>query len=98
MSDKLKPCPFCGGEAFFSERVEYGVKVVCKNCWNESKFYHDKIDAIKAWNIRTQPEFTPDELDAIRRNVCDWRAERELSKIEQAIIDKCNAALKGGKR
>ena len=96
MSDELKPCPFCGGEAFFHEIVEYGVKVVCKNCWNESKFYHDKIDAIEAWNKRTQPEFTPDELDAIRRNVCDWRAERELSKIEQAIIDKCADALKGG--
>ena len=45
---------------------------------------------------RVQPTFTPDELDAIRRNVSDWRAERELSKIEQSIIDKCNHALKGG--
>lgn len=98
MSDKLKPCPFCGGEAFFHKIVEYGVKVVCKNCWNESKFYHDEIDAIIAWNSRVEPTFTPDELDAIRRNVCDWRAERELSKIEQSIIDKCNAALKGGAR
>lgn len=42
-----------------------------------------------------EPAFTPDELDAIRRNVRDWRAERELSKIEQAIIDKCDAVLKG---
>ena len=95
MNDSLKPCPFCGGEAFFSERVEYGVKVVCKNCWTEAKFSHDKIDAIIAWNSRIRLTFTPDELDAIRRNVSDWRAERELSKIEQSIIDKCAAALKG---
>ena len=94
MNDSLKPCPFCGGEAFFSERVEYGVKVVCKNCWTESKFYHDKIDAIIAWNSRVQPTFTPDELDAIRR-MFDGRAERELSKIEQTILDKCDAVLKG---
>ena len=95
MNDSLKPCPFCGGEAFFSERVEYGVKVVCKNCWTESKFYHDKIDAIIAWNSRIRLTFTPDELDAIRRNVrgnCVLLV-REFSKTEQSIIDKCNAAL-----
>lgn len=96
MSDKLKPCPFCGGEAVFVKIVGLGVKVVCKNCWNESKFYYDAIDAIDAWNRRAKPTFTPDEIDAIRRNVCDWRAERELSKIEQSIIDKCAKALKGG--
>ena len=97
MNDKLKPCPFCGGEAFFREIVEYGVKVVCKNCWNESKFYHDEIDAIIAWNKRTQPTFTSDELDAIRRMFDErYPRRRKLSEIEQSIIDKCDAALKGG--
>lgn len=97
MNFKLKPCPFCGGEAFFRERVEYGVKVVCKNCWNESKFCHDEIDAIIAWNRRVEPTFTPDELDAIRRKFTDrYPRSRKLPEIEQSIIDKCNAALKGG--
>ena len=98
MSDEVKPCPFCGGEAFFSERVEYGVKVVCKNCWNESKFYHDKIDAIIAWNSRIEPTFTPDELDAIRRMFeCRCPRPQQLSAFETTIINKCKAALKGAR-
>lgn len=98
MRDDLKPCPFCGGEAFFREIFEYGVKVVCKNCWNESKIYHDEIDAIIAWNSRIEPTFTSDELDAIRR-IFDERYPRcrELPEIEQSIIDKCAKALKGAR-
>ena len=99
MIDKLKPCPFCGGEAKFFEDKGYQIySVTCTECDAGTNAYGIEQDAIDAWNSRVQPTFTPDELDAIRRNVSDWRAERELSKIEQAIIDKCNAALKGGKR
>ena len=94
MSNKLKPCPFCGGEAFFREIVEYGVKAVCKNCWNESKFYHDEIDAIIAWNSRIRPTFTPDEIDIIARYMRqDFDGNGAL---ERAILKKCAAALKGG--
>ena len=34
MSDKLKPCPFCGGEAtfaYFNDTCE-SVSVICSNC------------------------------------------------------------------
>ena len=97
MSDKLKPCPFCGGEAKFFEDKGYQIySVTCTECDAGTNAYGIEQDAIDAWNSRVQPTFTPDELDAIRRNVSDWRAERELSKIEQAIIDKCADALKGG--
>ena len=58
MSNELKPCPFCGGEAVISGCDGGDLIVIC--------------------------------------NVRDLRAERELSKIEQSIIDKCYAALKGG--
>ena len=102
MNDKLKPCPFCGGKAILSgshtvadETFELRF-VFCESCCTETRLYSTKQKAIDAWNRRVQLTFTPDELDAIRRNVSDWRAERELSKIEQAIIDKCADALKGG--
>lgn len=99
MNDKLNPCPFCGGEAKFFEDKDYQIySVTCTECDAGTNAYGIEQDAIDAWNRRAEPTFTPDELDAIRRNVCDWRAERELSKIEQSIIEKCAKALKGGKR
>ena len=95
MSDKLKPCPFCGGEAIIEGCDDTLWSVICKKCAASIDYNETKQEAIEAWNRRVQPSFTPDELDAIRRNVRDRRAERELSKIEQSIIDKCDAVLKG---
>lgn len=51
---KLKPCPFCGGEA---ELVDCEVNprwfVKCpKRCCEQSKLYMSKASAIKAWNKR----------------------------------------------
>lgn len=97
MSDKLKPCPFCGGEAIVDGCDDTLWSVICEKCNASIDYNETKHDAIIAWNSRIRPTFTPDELDAIRRNVCDWRAERELSKIEQSIIDKCAKALKGAR-
>ena len=96
VSDELKPCPFCGGEAEFLEDEFFcHYSVACTECGAGTDAYGVERDAIEAWNGRIKPTFTPDELDAIRRNVCDRQAERELSKIEQSIIDKCDARLKG---
>lgn len=96
MNYKLKPCPFCGGKAKLFEDKDYQIySVTCTECDAGTNRYGIRRDAIEAWNGRVQLMFTLDELDAIRRNVCDCRAERELSKIEQSIIDKCDAHLKG---
>lgn len=95
MSDKLKPCPFCGGmNLYYAAGRFYAVE--CSDCGAKVVgAFRTEEEAAEAWNRRVQPTFTLDELDAIRRNVRDWQAERELSKIEQSIIDKCAAALKG---
>ena len=95
MSDKLKPCPFCGGKAIIDGCDDTLWSVICKKCAASIDYNETKQEAIEAWNRRVQPTFTPDELDAIRRNVrgnCVLLV-REFSKIEQSIIDKCNAAL-----
>lgn len=97
MNDKLKPCPFCGGKAKLFEDKDYQIySVTCTECDAGTNAYGIEQDAIDAWNGRIEPTFTPDELDAIRRMFDIRRSERELSKIEQAILDKCDDALKGG--
>lgn len=103
MNDKLKPCPFCGGKAILSgshtvadETFELRF-VFCESCCTETRLYSTKQKAIDAWNRRAEPTFTLDELDAIRRMFRDrYPRARELPNIEQAIIDKCDAVLKGG--
>lgn len=57
---KLKPCPFCGGEARCSYRRPFNI-VVCKKCGSHGKMVADcyeqqdgKDEAIKSWNRRAE--------------------------------------------
>ena len=97
MSNELKPCPFCGGKAISLKDKYYHIySVACTECDAGTNTYGVEQAAIYAWNNRVLPPFTPDELDAIRRMFRDrYPRARELPKIEQAIIDKCDAVLKG---
>lgn len=65
MSEKLKPCPFCGGEAVVECHDEdYGDDwiVSCINLDGEceitphTKFYETKQEAIEAWNRRSNQD------------------------------------------
>jgi hypothetical protein len=61
--DKLRECPFCGGEAVIEEDLMEGtVFVGCRkdyNCvcslWRMEDGYLNKYEAIKAWNTRHEP-------------------------------------------
>ena len=99
MSDKLKPCPFCGGTPIVSGCDDTLWSVICKKCAASIDYNETKQEAIEEWNRRVQPTFTPDEIDAIRR-MFDGRylRGRKLPEIEHSIIDKCANALKGGAR
>ena len=55
---KLKPCPFCGGEAFKEKTVTDG-SVWCSGCGAQITKSHGRyvlpgeVRAVKAWNRRT---------------------------------------------
>ena len=58
---KLKPCPFCGGEAFIHEICEdflgvgweiRGFAGSCKKCHATTEYNKDKDIAIQSWNKR----------------------------------------------
>lgn len=93
MSDKLKPCPFCGGKAIIDGCDDTLWITICKKCNASIGYKETKQDAIDAWNRRIEPTFTPDEIDIIARYMRqDFDGNGAL---ERAILKKCNAALKG---
>ena len=54
--EKLKPCPFCGGEAkLYSRAVDWLLSehvVRCKKCHCMTDTYDTKVETIEAWNRR----------------------------------------------
>ena len=53
MSEKLKPCPFCGGEAELEDNlVGFKFTVQCKECFSMTDGYFTSEEAIAAWNRR----------------------------------------------
>ena len=57
MSEELKPCPFCGGEAVICETNGlHGAYVFCKTCYSSTDGYQGintrRKKAIEAWNRR----------------------------------------------
>lgn len=53
MSDELKPCPFCGGEAMLFDAVGE-MWASCKTCLASSRMHSDPIKAAAAWNARAE--------------------------------------------
>lgn len=56
---KLKPCPFCGGEAAETESLTGGLYfVVCSDndCAAIGAYRYSEEEAIKAWNRRVREE------------------------------------------
>ena len=59
MSDRLKPCPFCGGEAHaitqftgsFDELVAHH-SISCNGCGVVAFFEDTEAEAVEAWNTR----------------------------------------------
>lgn len=52
-TQKLKPCPFCGGEAHLVYTIGKGLWMAeCSECEIETPIKDDKSDAIAAWNRR----------------------------------------------
>ena len=96
MSDKLKPCPFCGGHAIIDGCDDTLWIVICKECNASIGYKETKEEAIEEWNRRVQPTFTFRELYAIYEVFTAPNPSRFLTDGYHSIVEKCELALKGG--
>lgn len=61
MTEKLKPCPFCGGEGRVFEDTSFGVdnplyRVFCGMCLVKTDTAYRREDAIEIWNRRANDD------------------------------------------
>ncbi len=51
MSEKLKPCPFCGSKAYLIVNKKNGKAVaLCRKCPTETNIFPNIRKAVEAWN------------------------------------------------
>ena len=92
MNEKLKPCPFCNGEAHTQYTRSNGRwYVVCGNCHASTTDYLDSDDAIKAWNERAsgiklaeaRNEFMDVVYDELSDDADNCRANRIIDAADE---------------
>ena len=83
---ELKPCPFCGSEAFIVHFTQNACYVKCDNhdCMASQKVYGTEAEAIEAWNTRASETQL---LAEMQTRV--WIAERQRNEAMAALMDEC---------
>ena len=89
---KLKPCPFCGGEARWVNDDESWIK--CSYCGVETMYFDDTQEAIEAWNRREPIDEIVEQLEERKQE----EGNVTLTKIayNTAIEDAIEIVKEGG--
>lgn len=88
VSEALKPCPFCGSDADFTNVAGGGVFIECQSCHGEGPMFERDRQAIAAWNRRAVA--APDALRAARHYI---NGTRDDSGNKRECLGKIDAAL-----
>lgn len=80
MTNELKPCPFCAGEAKVSADLLVGESVYeayCDDCFASVGFHSTEGEAVAAWNRRTQQHCRYEHTDhcTVKCSVCGREVE-----------------------
>ena len=96
MSEKLKPCPFCGGEA---QRFSLGigtaerVRIDCRGCHLKlSEWFSPEDVAVAAWNRRAPDPIRERLAEAIRAFGSPVEPALMVNSLN-AALDELDAAL-----
>lgn len=87
MSDeRLKPCPFCGGEATI-HKSKFGYGVMCKTpfCCNLTSTHDTKKEAIKTWNTRKPMERIVERLEQAESYSCSPQFSKGISRAIEIL-------------
>lgn len=99
--ERLKPCPFCGGEGNVSLNTCYGFVPWCSNedcILNENtKGFSTKEEAIETWNTRKPMERIVERLENMKLiRVEQCHEDYELELITEGHFDDAIEIVKGG--
>lgn len=97
MSNELKPCPFCGGEAAFGANSCQGFEYVrCASCKARTwSCYDTKDQAAEAWNTRAERTCKPNVYmdDQITESIQRWLGECDCGAILGEGTDEYRVSL-----
>lgn len=85
MTEKLKPCPFCGSSSVTVGELYPSSYARCLACGAESRLCYSRDEAAAVWNRRTE---AAKEL-VVRFNVSDEQVRRMVDEAVSAAIDRC---------
>ena len=91
MTEQLKPCPFCGGEAKCIEF--YGMyHVICCDCYIAGRDTSTRDKAIESWNSRPIEDDLQKELDEAREDNADNMEYHvaERGRLRELLKSCCN--------
>lgn len=87
MTDRLKPCPFCGGEVkmITQKHREYPSTyyVYCKHCRCKSIETQCRMDVIEAWNTRKPIDRIEKQVSEIADRISNYCEEIDLNIPEE---------------
>lgn len=89
MTEKLKPCPFCGSKSVTVCELYPSSYARCRACGAEGSLCSSRDEAAAVWNRRTDAK----EL-VVRLNVSDEQVRRMVDEAVRAAIDDCMGQIR----
>ena len=97
MSDKLKPCPFCGCKDIRIKRIFSDEYVIfCQNCGVETDRGLKRVLVEKSWNTRHNEKILPHPCTKFQGlTVKEWFAKinEELDELKREVLDYADGEL-----
>lgn len=92
MTDKIKSCPFCGGEVEKDWGIPSLYWVRCIECGAEGGQYPSLKEAIEAWNTRKPMDRIAEQL----KEVSFVETVEEYAEINLLLLDDAIEIVKAG--